>query len=149
MITQLSRGHSVRPILHSVWSQTKPDKPSIQILEDVLSDLLKEAGTPYLVVDALDDCSEEEREQVLEGFKHITQAVPKTRLLMTSRREPDIAYLMTSWCKTWLGINEAAVNEDIEIFVTKALSTDKKLVRLPSDTKKKIEEVFREKSDGM
>jgi hypothetical protein len=58
MITQLSRGHSARPIIHSAWSQTKPDKPSIQILEDVLSDLVKVTDTPYLVVDALDECSE-------------------------------------------------------------------------------------------
>jgi Asp-tRNA(Asn)/Glu-tRNA(Gln) amidotransferase C subunit len=149
MITQLSRGHSAHALLHSTWSQTKRDRPSIQLLEDVLSDLLKEADTPYLVVDALDECSEEEREQVLEGFKRITQAVPKTRLLMTSRREIDIEDLMTSWCKTWLRITEAAVNEDIEIFIKNALATNKKLVKLRSDTKKKIEEVFREKSEGI
>jgi hypothetical protein len=149
MITQLSRGHSARPPLHTAWSKTKSGRPSIQLLEDVLSDLLNEADTPYLVVDALDECAEEEREQILEGFKRITQAVPKTRLLMASRREADIEGLMLSWCETRLGINEAAVNEGIEIFIKKALVTDKKLVKLPSDTRKKIEDVFREKSGGM
>jgi hypothetical protein len=111
--------------------------------------LLEQANVVYLVVDALDECSENQRKQVIVGFKRVTQAVPKTRLLMTSRREADIEDHMASWCGTQLPINKAGVNRDIDMFVKNALATDKKLLRLSSATKKEIEDTFHEKADGM
>ncbi|KAF2831784.1 hypothetical protein CC86DRAFT_431710 [Ophiobolus disseminans] len=111
--------------------------------------LLEEAEVPYLVVDALDECLEEEQEQAIKGLQGITQAVPKTRILMASRREIEIEDLMASWCEAQLKVDEAGVNADIDTFVMHALATDKKLMRLPPATKKEIEEMFHEKSDGM
>jgi hypothetical protein len=149
MVTQLSRGHCVHPRLHSAWFETQPGRPSIQLLEDILLALIKEAKITRLVVDALDECSEKEREQIVEGFKRITQDAPKTSFLITSRKEADIEDLMASWCGIQLPIDEAAVNKDIDIFIKNALATDKKLARFTPETKKEIEDMFHEKSDGM
>jgi hypothetical protein len=149
MVTQLSRRRTVHPLLRDAYAQTQPSRPSVQVLEGILVALLEQANVVYLVVDALDECSENQRKQVIVGFKRVTQAVPKTRLLMTSRREADIEDHMASWCGTQLPINKAGVNRDIDMFVKNALATDKKLLRLSSATKKEIEDTFHEKADGM
>jgi hypothetical protein len=149
MVTQLSQRRDVHPLLDDVYAEGSFQKPSSEVLEPILTALLEESKTAYVVVDALDECSEEQREHILEGFKRITQAVPKTRLLITSRKEADIEDLMASWCVAQLPIDEAGVNDDIDIYVKNALVTDKKLKNLPSETKKEIEDVFHQKSGGM
>ena len=82
--------------------------------------MLEESKTSYLVVDALDECSEEQREKTLEGFRRITQFLPKIRFLMTSRKEADIEDLLLSWPVTRLVIDEECVNKDIDLYVKNA-----------------------------
>ncbi|CAN9451027.1 unnamed protein product [Alternaria alternata] len=105
--------------------QAPSQKPSSEVLEHIFLALLEESRTSYLVVDALDECSEEQREKILEGFRRITQSLPEIRLPITSRKEADIEDLLSSW--------------------PNALATDRKLVKLPSATKKEIEDEFRKK----
>ncbi|KAL1793099.1 hypothetical protein ACET3X_008081 [Alternaria dauci] len=149
MVVQLSRKRSVHPLLSTAHSQAPSQKPSAEVLESILLALLKESKLSYLVVDALDECSEDQREQILEGFRRITQSLPETRLLITSRKEADIEDLLSSWRVTRFAIGIESVNADIDLYVKNALDTDRKLVKLPSTTKKEIEDEFRKKSDGM
>ncbi|CAN9401069.1 unnamed protein product [Alternaria sp. RS040] len=149
MVAQLSRKRSVHPLLSAAYSQAPSQKPSSEVLEHILLALLEEYKTSYLVVDALDECSEEQREKTLEGFRRITQFLPKIRFLMTSRKEADIEDFLLSWPVTRLAIDEECVNKDIDLYVKNALGADRKLVKLPSTTKKEIEDEFRKKSDGM
>jgi hypothetical protein len=139
MVAQLSRKRSVHPLLSAAHSQAPSQKPSFEVLEHILLALLEESKISYLVVDALDECSEEEREGTLEGFKRVTQSLPEIRLLMTSRKEVDIENFLSSWPVTRLAIDEECVNEDIDLYVKNALGADRKLVKLPSATKKEIE----------
>jgi hypothetical protein len=119
------------------------------VLESIINALLEEAQIPILVLDGLDECSEEQRALVLEALKRITDAVSDTRILLTSRREADLVDLMADWCDTQLAIDESGVNADIDIFVQKALATDRKLMALPAATRKEIADMFHKKSDGM
>ncbi|CAN9445014.1 unnamed protein product [Alternaria alternata] len=149
MVAQLSRKRSVHPLLRAAYSQAPSQKPSSEVLEHIFLALLEESRTSYLVVDALDECSEEQREKILEGFRRITQSLPEIRLPITSRKEADIEDLLSSWPVTRFTIDEESVNQDIDLYVKNALATDRKLVKLPSATKKEIEDEFRKKSDGM
>ncbi|KAF1993541.1 hypothetical protein P154DRAFT_625367 [Amniculicola lignicola CBS 123094] len=149
MVTELSRNRTVRPTLKAAYDQKQPQKPSSSSLEGILIDLLKTHQHQYLLVDALDECSEEERGQVMQGLQRLTQTLPNMRLLMASRKESDIEDFMLQWCGTRVAVDEARVNEDIDMFVKNALRTDIKLMRLPAATKKEIEEMFHLKSDGM
>jgi hypothetical protein len=149
MVTELSRARPVTPSLRELYATSQPYAPSVEALEDTLIELLQVTNISYLIADALDECSEEQREQVIQGFKHITQACPGTRLLITSRREADIEILMESWCEHQFALDENCINADIDIFIKNALATDKKLIRLPAETKEEIERLFHEKSDGM
>jgi hypothetical protein len=149
MVTDLSRGRAANPLLRSAYNHPQHRQPSIQVLETVLLALIEEAKTAYLIVDALDECSEEQQNSAIQGFKRITRAMPEMRLLITSRKNVNIEHLMFSWCVNRLPIDEACVNKDIDLFVSNSLATDRKLMKLPSATKKEIEDMFHAKSDGM
>jgi hypothetical protein len=149
LITDLSRGRVVNPLLRDIYLQLYPRRPFIKVLEETFVALLEETTTAYLVVDALDECSEKQQRSIIHGFKRITKALPDTRLLITSQKTTDIEAAMASWCETQLAIDEDCVNEDIDLFVKNALATDRKLACLPAATKKDIEEVFHAKSEGM
>ena len=149
MVTELSRGRPIIASLLELYEANVPHSPSVEGLEETLIATLKESHVSYLVVDALDECSEEQRDEVMQGFKRITHACPSTRILITSRKESDIEDLMHDWCGIQLAVDENCVNADIDIFVKDALATDKKLMRLSDSTKSEIQRVFHEKSDGM
>ncbi|KAJ4314926.1 hypothetical protein N0V94_006230 [Neodidymelliopsis sp. IMI 364377] len=149
LVTELSRKHPIDSSLRALHDKTKPHTPSEEALEVVLTALLQEAKSSYIIIDALDECAEDEKEQVIEGLKSVTQACMGLRVLITSRREDDIYELMQSWCQTQLAIDEGCVNADIDIYVRNAIATDRKLMKLPLDTQNEIKKVFRQKSDGM
>jgi len=149
LVTDLSRGRVVNPLLRDIYQQNHPRSPSIDVLEKILLCLLRQATTAFLLVDALDECSEEQQSCTVQGLKGITKAVPTTRLLITSRKTPNIEDLMSCWCENILPVDEACVNKDIDLFVKNALACDRRLVRLPSATKREITDMFHKKSDGM
>jgi len=149
MVTELSRGRPIIASLLELYKARAPYKPSIEGLEETLIATIKESTVSYLVADALDECSEEQRYEVMQGFKCITHACPSTRILITSRKESDIEDLVQDWCGAQLAVDENCVNADIDIFVKDALATDRKLMRLSDSTKSDIQRVFHEKSDGM
>jgi len=115
MVTQLSRGCTIHPLVRDAYAQTQPNSPSAQVLENILVAFFEKARMVYLVIDALGECPERQREEVIVGFKRVTQVVPNIRLLITSRREADIEELIASWCQIQLPIDEAGVNRGIDV----------------------------------
>ncbi|KAJ4345321.1 uncharacterized protein N0V89_011451 [Didymosphaeria variabile] len=151
IITTLSvnRRHLAQPVLSALYEESKPRQPTPQSLEGALVTLIKQFRTSYLVVDALDECPEQERAQVMQGLKRITRASSTTRLLITSRKEADIENFVQFWCETQLQLDEACVNKDIDMFVEKKLVSDNYLSKLSEPTKEQIRSIFHVKSDGM
>lgn len=151
LVTELSRGRAIHPLLQAAFDQSRPNKPSTRALERMLIALLRQGDVSYLVMDALDECPEtdNQREEVMQGLERVAQGASNTRILVTSRKETDIEEFMQSWCEVRLALNEDNVNADIDVYVKNALANDRKLLRLPEGAKKEIEQVFHEKSDGM
>ena len=149
MVTELSRGRPIIASLLKLHEASVPHTPSSEGLEETFIAILKESTVSYLVLDALDECSEEQRDEIMQGFKRITHACPSSRVLITSRRKQDIEDLMQDWCELQLAVDADCVNADIDTFVKDALDTDKTLKSLPGSTKEEIRKVFHEKSDGM
>ncbi|KAF7983532.1 hypothetical protein HWV62_21090 [Athelia sp. TMB] len=67
------------------------DQPLISALENTLLQILRSFDTAYIIVDALDECSEWSK--VLKWIRSITiLASGNLHLMVTSRPEPDIKY---------------------------------------------------------
>ena len=103
----------------------------------------------YLVIDALDECSD--REELLQFIVQLfTGSTPNSiSLLATSRKERKIEMALKDVISDCNCIQSAAVDADIRLHIQSRLAKDPKLKEWPSSIKQEIEVVLVEGSHGM
>lgn len=94
----------------------------IEILE-TLSAIVEDYTEVYCVLDALDECTEELRWELLENLDKLQ---PKLRLLITSRYLDSIAEDLLSYDRFEIKANKA----DIELFIDHQIKRNKNLRKL-------------------
>ena len=101
----------------------------------------------YLIFDALDECVE--RQKLLANIEEWKDA--NLHVLVSSRPMEDMAEAMNSFLDNQLKIRayEAFVNDDIRVYVSSRLQTDRRLRQWGPDVHQEIEHVILEKADGM
>lgn len=100
------------------------------------------------MVDALDECRP--REELLRSIEKIASWQPQTlHMLVTSRKEKDIEDCLGALTTNQICLQSALVDEDIKTHVAETLRTDPKLSRLPTDTKREIEQKLVKNAQGM
>ena len=155
LITQLS-GQSTKKLkeLELLFSscnngQRQPDTKSLLI---VLKDMLKGFDKAYVILDALDECSD--REQLLESIEEIQiWGLPQLHMLLTSRQVPDVQQvleLLTS-SQNIILIQSKLVDADILIYVHERLQNDSGLKRWRNkpQVQEKVKTTLMKKADGM
>jgi hypothetical protein len=118
------------PSLEMLFSscQSGNRQPSLDSLLDVLHTMLLQLPQSYLVLDALDECSERvELMQVIEriiGWKH-----ERLHLLVTSRKEREIEISLECIVdvQNIISIQREVVDNDIYIYVRQRLADDIRL----------------------
>ena len=93
-------------------------------LEELFPTILQRLGPVYFVIDALDECpaSGGARQDLLSNLGRLLKTVPNLRVLVTSRRSPDIEESVSAWHARIVEINSASVDKDIETYVTSQLT---------------------------
>ncbi|KAJ7600190.1 ankyrin repeat-containing domain protein, partial [Mycena floridula] len=137
--------------LYKIHSSRKT-MPTFPELMDALRTELQSYTRAYLIVDALDECSDEARDFFLStgspaGLRSLTDNL---QLLMTSRNMPSITHALKVQGESTLHI-EAHV-EDLQIYIRRCLVGVRRLNRLVKDDKSledKIIEVVISKAAGM
>jgi hypothetical protein len=140
-----------RSCLEQLYSSCKDghEQPQHGQLLATLHTMLYNAGTTYVVLDALDECRTREE---LQSWL----ATPEARglqLFLTSRREQDIESSISSWlvAESIVPIQQGPVDNDILAFIHSKMAKDKDLQRW-QDTPNvctKIERELMEKAGGM
>jgi len=100
-------------------------QPSRDALEETLLTASKGSRRIYLVIDALDECTE--RSEMARLLKRLIQIFANISLLLTSRLEQDIKTELQHDINVMLSIQSAKVEVDIELYVRKHIETDSKL----------------------
>ncbi|EPS35493.1 hypothetical protein H072_11050 [Dactylellina haptotyla CBS 200.50] len=95
--------------------------PNVNELFDVFTSIVSNFKT-FIMIDALDECSKQERELFFDAFAAKLGA--KASLLVTSRREPDIEKTIGTTFQHKISIQDAKVDEDVRLHITKAIETD-------------------------
>jgi hypothetical protein len=161
---QQNRNHVVRAMLKQLC-RTRQFTPE-HLLEAKrkalpvgnVEDLKAIAGTYrelFVVVDALDECPEDNRPEIIGVFREILQSLPLVKVFVTSRPEPDISRFMEDAGIPTLKVDASFMAPDIEKFVTdevRDLRLGRNSVRLYIKSDDLAEEVVRtltEKADGM
>lgn len=137
-------------LLQSVRSRLQKEKkqPTIEQMTAILRQLLKSFNTMYIMLDALDECVDQE-----DLFKFIEAVmswnIDNLHVLSTSRKENDIATSIELWVTFQLCIQSALVDADIRVYTLERLSRDSKLKKWPDNVQKEIEQALMSGSQGM
>lgn len=95
-------------------------KGSFSTAVDLLKSLLGCVGTTYIVIDGVDEAQESERHRFLTKILEISKVCEKTKILISSRAEADIAEVL----KDQLSIRVDSRNAgSIQTFVNRRTET--------------------------
>lgn len=128
-------------------------QPNADQLMLILKDLFEYLGEIYIILDALDECLDQE--ELLGTIKEIQEWNPhQLHMLLTSRRLTDLEEMLDEVLKNprdKICIQGALVNADILIYVHERLENDRKLKRWRDRPKvqEEIKVALMNKADGM
>lgn len=112
--------HSLPLELQKVYKQhyKNDTQPKYDELRNLFLVVIQQLGSVFFVVDALDECTADERKNLCEfllSITDITSSLNTTKLFVTSRKEPDIEQAFKAI--PTIEIEAAKVNRDIEVYV--------------------------------
>jgi len=114
----------------------------------ILSEMLPEFNTVYLVIDALDECADlVEVLSILDGMQ--TWVIEHLHIILTSRRLPEIEEVLSEFTTEVISICESPINKDILLYIAYCLETDRSLAKWPSDIRLLIQNTLSRGADGM
>ncbi|MCJ1265385.1 hypothetical protein MMC22_005262 [Lobaria immixta] len=156
LITQFIPESSVPTVLVDFWKAKKKGKetPKTSDLVQTLRKILVERShrTAYIVVDALDESDDAEREELMEMLRSILDLENVgIHILVTGRRSMIGIEKESQDLKRFysIGINREHVNLDILAHITERLQNDKILKTWPEKERQKIKSSLVEKAAGM
>ena len=122
----------------------------IESLVKVICSLLSVKPGSFLVIDALDECLEDdERPLFYQALSDIHNLTLDTRIMITSRTLPDITAGTKILHPIAMDMRTNEVDSDIRIYVHSTLDQDPKLNRWSLKVRQEIEDTLTEKSGGM
>lgn len=155
LISQLSQKmNDVSPELDDLFAQSKNGRgdPSLETLLKVLQQLLREFSHAYLVIDALDECSQ--RDELMGILATIARwNLKNTHMVVASRLERDIEIAVEGLAleAVIVAFRNSDVDKDIRQYVRQRLSDDAALKKWNGDPglRSEIEDVLTRGSQGM
>ena len=113
-----------------------------------LQHIVQEPREAYIIVDALDECTE--REALLELIERIVGwKISTLHILVTSRQEREIEDCLVALSWRRVDLQETVVAGDIEMHVRERLQNDSKLKKWPAKVQAEIEAALTEGAHGM
>jgi hypothetical protein len=110
-------------------------QPSLRALLEVLQLMLQEFAHVYVVLDALDECTQ--RSELMDMIETVAGwQLDNVHLLLTSRKERDIEISLESFVvdEDTVCLQKDVVDKDIERYVQQRLSNDKNLAKWNRDS---------------
>ncbi|KAH7411657.1 hypothetical protein DE146DRAFT_732098 [Phaeosphaeria sp. MPI-PUGE-AT-0046c] len=155
LIAQLSQySQRISSELIDLFAQCMQRKgqPSIETLLKLSQQLISEFSRVYLVLDALDECSQ--RAELMQVLTTMSLWRPQnTHMLVTSRLERDIEVSIMKFSEgnTRVILDSAVVDEDIRQYVRQRLADDQALKKWHGDPdlRQEIENTLIQGSQGM
>lgn len=151
LLTQLpfssTGGRDVLPELHA-YCQGGRRQPTTVELMVVLKNVIESIPNVYLVVDALDECSE--RVELLGLLSEIANwKCNNLHILGTSRRERDIEDSLTQLTSTHVELKPDIVDADIRTYLSLKLVKDPRFKMWTAEERREIEGALMQRAQGM
>ena len=127
-------------------------QPDIDNLVQILGKMIDDAGDVYIIIDALDECSDVHKLLQIIGQIRAWQQ-PNLHILLTSRRHKETEDRLEILTQTEgrVTIENALVDADISVYVRERLQNDTLLKRWRNNpyVREEIRYALTEKADGM
>lgn len=155
LVQQLcAQSDSVPEPLLLLYEECKGSDPSSAQLTEALTSMLSSSSRDFIVIDALDECKEEdgerEREAFFEALANVkTSATGSYCIFITSRPELDIRREMAILGDMVLEVSGTLVNEDIRSHVKAYLAKDARMKKWPANVKEEVIDALTDKANGM
>ena len=118
-------------------------------LQDILRHILDGFSDAYIVVDALDECTD--RQMTLDWVNELIADTDRNvgkclHLVVTSRPEPDIGEVFGALDQHSVDVGETTANQDITTYLEHQMKLQ--FQQYDEDTRKKIENSLTEGAEG-
>lgn len=147
---------SARELLDGFFSLHKHTQPSCESLSKVLHSMIEQAEEIWIVIDALDECTERKGEPtkgLLSWMQNLMKVHDNVRCLVTSRPEQEIQMKLNRLTsrKHRIPIQSNLVNGDIAKYIRAKVEKGEELRRWRNhpDVQKEIKQKLMKKSQGM
>ena len=151
LITQFAATYGGIPTTLAKLYQSCHDgksQPSVQSLQSVLLTILESFDDIYIVLDALDECTE--RKDLLKWIKQMTSwKRSKLHLLTTSRPEEDIAKHLRLLDPDHVYIKQDLITRDVEKYIDCMIDSEDGFDRWNDEIKVNIKSTLLENARGM
>jgi hypothetical protein len=119
--------------------------------EDILLKCLDAFGVVFIHIDGLDECRADghDRLSVHQRLRELVLKASNLRLMVTSRDIPEIGHHMGELGAEIIGIQDNAVDLDIQLYVSNQIAAHWKLKTFDRATKALIEDKLAKKAKGM
>lgn len=125
---------------------TKP--PGKDSLIETFQGMLKDFEHVFIIVDALDECSN--REGLLEFLENMFNSqFNMLHMLFTSRKVRDIEDSFESLGIQEISIESESINPDIRTYISERIQKDRKMRVWPASVKQDIEQTLMSMAEGM
>lgn len=127
---------------------TLDSAPSLSNLTGLLVKMISHYDCFYIVVDAIDECPDDHRHEVLGILRDLSTDAVNARLIYTSREEIDIKKAFTEFKRVRIAANIS----DLELYVESEIGvrvSSGRLIITHSEVKDKIIDTLVHGADGM
>ena len=139
----------IEPEVHQLYEQCEKGRrtPTVDEIAETIFTVLCNGRKMYLIVDALDECSE--RPLLLRVIAQILQLDGDIHLLLTSRKEYDIQTTLLPSITVIVSMEDGHVDSDIRMHVEQCLRNDPKLCQWDEKIKDEIVKELVSGANGM
>ena len=141
---------SIPPEVQDLYEAAKTQSyaPKLEKIMRTLLAVLKQFDRAYILIDALDECSE--RVLLMQHIQNLVKVKARNwNLLLTSRREQDIETELEGTVTRNVGIQTGDTSQDVRTLIRSRMRQDPRLRKRPSAVKEKIERALEDGACGM
>lgn len=151
LVAQLGWMEPGLSMLRQAYKNPRQSIPGPDELENILSASIRSCSRVYLLLDALDECPEDNdaRQGVLQRLERLTQDTSNLKIFATSRELDRLRRSMEALAAEPLPVVTRAVDVDIQVYLSSQLSRDPNLRELSSKMRTLIEDTIASQADGM
>ncbi|CUS08785.1 unnamed protein product [Tuber aestivum] len=123
----------------------------INALKDVLSQIIKGFGKPFIILDALDEVPKDARESLLSWVSElmVDHKAESLSVLITSRPEADIVRSLESLADFTISLQSKIIDPDIRAYIQNSLAGKDGFRKFTKEITIEIEETLVSGSQGM